>query len=127
MSEPTATRVPTKIRLSPTPMPTNTKTAIPESGPWEACAIADYLSRLRVGDYAKVSEDPPLSNRVRSKPNLSGTIEGLIKPGEEIVILDGPGCSSGWVWWRVRSTKTGLEGWTAEGDDEGYWLVPKPK
>ncbi len=116
--EPSATNPP------PTVTPTVTETVAPQSGPWEACPGAAYLSRLRVGDKAKVSEDPPLANRVRSQPSLTGEVLGFIEPGEEMTILEGPGCSANWVWWRVRSLETGLEGWTAEGDKDSYWLVP---
>ncbi len=108
----------------PTITPTLTDTPEPETGPWEACPEAKYLSRLRVGDKAKVSEDPPLANNVRTQASLSGTRIGSIEPGKTMTILDGPGCSGGWVWWKVRADGSGLEGWTAEGDEDGYWLVP---
>lgn len=129
--------IPTLLQPSATPEPTLTsqppvmettaaiiETATPDSSPWQACMDAVYLSRLQVGEKARVSEDPPLANRVRSQPSLNGKVLGYIEPGEEVAVLEGPGCSSGWVWWRVRADETGLEGWTAEGDDEGYWLVP---
>ncbi len=122
--QPTPTPEPSQTRPPVTVAPTLTETVAPESGPWEACPGAAYLSRLRVGDKAKVSEDPPLANRVRRQPSLSGEVIGYIEPGEEMTILEGPGCSAGWVWWRVRSLETDLEGWTAEGDDDSYWLVP---
>lgn len=118
------TPVPTRIKSSPTPMLTITNTDDTASVPWEACVGVKYLSRLRIGDFAKVSNDPPLRNRIRTKPSTSGEIIGFIDTGEEIVIVDGPGCSSEWVWWWVRSLDTGLEGWTSEGDAEGYWLIP---
>ncbi len=103
-----------------TPHPTITATA----QPWEACSGADYLSRVHVGDTVKVSENPPLANRVRSKADLNGSVLGYIQPGEEALVLDGPGCSNNWVWWRVQAKDTNLTGWTAEGDQSGYWLVP---
>ncbi len=123
--------------FQPTPLPAPTLTSPPAteaasatatiestSGPWDACVGAVYLSRLHVGDKATVSSDPPQANRVRSEPSIDGAILGYIQPGEEITILEGPGCSSNWVWWRMRSIQTNLEGWTAEGDQNGYWLVP---
>jgi hypothetical protein len=63
---------------------------------------------------------------VRTQPNTDGAVLGFIQPGEEIDILEGPICSNQWIWWRVRSLTSGLTGWTAEGDDSGYWLVPAP-
>lgn len=105
---------------------TETSPPAPSSTPaaWEACANAAYLSRVRVGDTVRVSNDPPLPNRVRSQASLESNILGYIQPGEEATILEGPGCSNRWVWWKVRSLDTGLEGWTAEGDNAGYWLIP---
>jgi hypothetical protein len=69
-----------------------------------------------------VSTDPPLANKVRAGPGVSGELLGHIQPGENVLVLEGPSCADGYTWWRVRSL-AGLEGWTAEGDAEGYWLV----
>jgi len=30
------------------------------------------------------------------------------------------------VWWKVEAAEDGLIGWTSEGDQEHYWLVPEP-
>jgi hypothetical protein len=126
---PTQRDTPTPTLLStatPTQTASLTPIILPTLGPWEACQ-GSYLTRLYVGDHAYVSYDPPLSNRVRSAPGLSGRILGRIQPGEEVEILDGPACENNWVWWRIRSQKTSLTGWTAEGDSEDYWLVPLPR
>lgn len=103
--------------------PTPGVTAV-EVTPWPACPDAVYLSRLQVGDTVAVSSNPPLANRVRSDASLDATVLGFIQPGEEALILDGPRCANAWVWWKVRANTSGLEGWTAEGDEENYWLVP---
>lgn len=103
-------------------MPTPTPTPHPTKPAYEACESA-YLSRLHVGDNAKVASYPPESNRVREQPNLTSETVGFIKPGEGMVILDGPTCNNNWVWWKVQSEK-GLIGWTAEGDEDNYWLEP---
>jgi hypothetical protein len=91
--------------------------------PWTACPNT-LLSRLRVGYHAFVSLDPPDPNRIREQPGTQARVLGQIQPGEEIEILEGPACVNGWVWWKVRSQKTGLTGWTAEGKTNIYWLVP---
>jgi hypothetical protein len=122
--QPTATIEPSATNPAPSVTPSATASVTPSGGLWDACPGADYQSRLRIGDKAKVSSDPPLANRVRSDASLTSAILGYIQPDEEVTILDGPGCSANWVWWKVRSLETSLEGWTAEGDDEGYWLVP---
>jgi predicted Ser/Thr protein kinase len=116
---PTGTLPPAQATGEATPASTST---IDPHALWQACPGAP-LSRLRVGTEAMVSFDPPLANRVREFPNTSADVLGMIDPGEQVSILEGPACSSGWVWWRVR-TSWGLVGWTAEGDDEAYWLVP---
>ncbi len=120
----TPTFVPNLTSPSPIESPSPTSTIESTSSPGVPCPGAVYASRLHVGDKATVSTDPPQANRVRSEPSVNGAILGYIQPGEEVSILEGPGCSSNWFWWRVRSTTTGLEGWTAEGDENGYWLVP---
>ena len=127
--QPSETPMPPTETAPPNP-PTSTGTSTeppatptPAEGPWEACTNT-YLSRLRVGDKAYVAFDPPLANRVRERPNLDAAILGNIEPGEEIEILGGPACNTRWVWWEVRSLSTNLQGWTAEGDGEDYWLVP---
>jgi len=96
--------------------PTLTPTA------WQACPNA-FLSHLRVGMKGKLSEEPPLPNRVRESANTSAKIVGMIQPGEIVEIIDGPGCSNNWVWWKIRKTD-GLTGWTAEGDGQDFWLLP---
>lgn len=95
-----------------------------ETEAWDACPGAAYQSRLRVGDTAEVSSDPPLANRVRTDASLDAEVLGYIQPGEDAIILEGPRCNNNWVWWKVRSNESGLEGWTAEGDEDSYWLVP---
>jgi hypothetical protein len=105
--------------LSPPP---ETRVA-PSSEAREVCADAPR-SRLAIGMRAYVSFVPALSNRVRSSAGTQGRIVGYIDPGEEISILEGPTCDNGWVWWKIRSSESGLTGWTAEGDQSDYWLVP---
>lgn len=81
-------------------------------------------TRLKVGSYASVSVNPPLANRVRSGPGKSNSIVDLIQPGKGMEILGGPICADGWVWWHIRTFDASIEGWTAEGDAQSYWLVP---
>jgi len=76
--------------------------------------------------HASVSFHPPKSNNVRRLPNDHATIIGKIDPGEQIDILDGPSCQGGYVWWKIRSLSSGLTGWSAEGDQSNYWLLPMP-
>jgi len=80
--------------------------------------------RLWVGGYAYVNNEPPLANRVRSGHGKDYTGIGNIQPGKAMEIIDGPECANNWIWWKIRELENNLIGWTAEGDDQGYWLVP---
>lgn len=130
---PTLTTVPTNTlpasppassTLPPTASPAATTTPLVKPT-WMPCA-GSYYSRLYVGDTAIVSFDPPLPNRVRRQPNTASEILGMLQPGENMEIIGGPVCSNQWIWWQVRSNVTGLTGWTTEGDNSSYWLVPAP-
>jgi len=46
---------------------------------------------------------------------------GLIKPGEKVLIIDGPSCSGKLIWWKVETSN--LIGWTIEGDNSQLWLL----
>lgn len=81
-------------------------------------------TRLRVGAYAYVNPDPPLPNNLRRDAGKNSSLIGDIQPGQAMKILDGPTCADGWVWWNVRTLEPELEGWTAEGDRQNYWLIP---
>lgn len=105
-----------------------TETIAPSATPssWDACPGYDYQSQLQVGMQAQIASDPPLPNRVREKPSTTSNITGFIDPGGRVEILEGPACEEGWIWWRVQEVGTDLEGWTAEGDINSYWVVPVP-
>jgi hypothetical protein len=115
-----ATPAPGITLVTATPQPVQTAAF----EPWQACADGAYLSHIRVGDTVTVSSNPPLANRVRREPATDAEIVGYLQPGEQALVLDGPGCNNGWVWWKVRSAASSVEGWTAEGDSSNYWLIP---
>lgn len=126
----TAASVPTQAppppsSAVPTSAATEGPTAEPTSEtPWKPCEDAPE-SQLHVGDLAYVGYEPPECNRVRQDPDKNtGGILGTICPGEEVRILDGPMCNNNWVWWRVAQVDGDLEGWSVEGDEENYWLIP---
>ncbi len=83
-----------------------------------------YPTHLKVGIRVYASLYPDLPNRIRKEPNTKSTIIGQIKPGEEADTVDGPACSEGWIWWKIKMPN-GLTGWTAEGDGKDYWILPK--
>ena len=85
----------------------------------------EYSTRLKIGDQAYVNEYPPKANWLRSDPYTDAEIIGRIEPSERVTVINGPSCSSGYIWWQVSVHKDGSVGWTAEGDTDGYyWLVP---
>ena len=82
-------------------------------------------TRLFQGEYAFVTTDPPLAhNNVRTAPGINQELIGKIAPGESFELLEGPICNNSLQWWKVRLPKTGLVGWTPEGNHETYWLEP---
>ncbi|MCU0485551.1 MAG: right-handed parallel beta-helix repeat-containing protein [Anaerolineales bacterium] len=129
-STPPPTAAPT---LTFTPLPTITSTLTPTAAPTRtatpirptevvSCPGAPAIM-LEEDRLAQVSMETAVSNRVRMEPGLDGEIVGLIGAGETILVDDGPICADGYAWWHVQSF-TGLQGWTAEGDQAGYWLIP---
>ncbi len=80
--------------------------------------------RLRPGDKAAVSLHPPFANTLRQSPGKEAEPLGEILAGQEVDVLEGPVYNGGSFWYKVKDTRTGLTGWTAEADDQDYWLVP---
>lgn len=110
-------RIETGRQVEPTVVPSPT----PRVVIWQPCPDA-ASSRLKVGDIAYVTKDPPMRNRIRQAPDRDAQLVGYINPAAAMTLIDGPQCANGWVWWKVKNAD--LEGWTAEGDLETYWLVP---
>jgi hypothetical protein len=123
----------TKVAVVPTKVPTRVTTKIPTQATTvptlensRVCSDAPP-TRLYVGAKAYVSYVPPDPNRVRSEPQaFTQNVLGKIYPGDEVTVVEGPACNNGWVWWRIKSQKGNLIGWTAEGDENNYWLIPRP-
>lgn len=92
--------------------------ALPKSCP------AEY-TRLQAGMKAVVSKALDLPNRVRSEPKKGDNIIAQIYPGTTVIILEGPVCADGVVWWKVaHSSIPDGGGWMAEGDGETFFLDP---
>ena len=78
-------------------------------------------SRLQVGGRGAVT--PGAANRLRSIPSTDGNVVGEIPGGGGFDVLEGPVCDpAGIAWWRVRYER--LEGWTAEGLGDTYYVEP---
>lgn len=78
------------------------------------------VSRLSVGGFGVVT--PGQANNVRAQSSVSGSRLGTIPAGGRFDVLEGPVCSDGYAWWRVRYGT--LTGWTAESNDQYYFLAP---
>lgn len=119
--DPSGAGITAQIALGNPVQPTVIPSPTPRVVIWQPCPDAPS-SRLKVGDIAYVTKDPPVPNRVRKEANLQAEILGLVNPGASVRITGGPTCAEGWVWWQVENAD--LSGWTSEGDQETYWLIP---
>jgi hypothetical protein len=120
---PTRTSTPVPPTPTATASFTPTRTVTPVEGDKTVSCPGAPDILLKLEEWAQVSEDPPLPNRIRNQPSSSGELIGQVLPGENVLVVDGPHCADGYTWWFVRSLD-GLEGWTAEGNAAGYWLIP---
>lgn len=78
-------------------------------------------TRLAIDATGHVDASGMTSN-LRAKPGESGSIVGEIPPSAEFSVLDGPRCADDVSYWLVNYG--GAQGWTAEGKEDDYWLVP---
>jgi dipeptidyl aminopeptidase/acylaminoacyl peptidase len=83
-------------------------------------------TQLEAGGRAEVSTESDTPNRVRSEPGTAGEIVAMLQPGAAVVLLEGPVCADGLVFWKVQNPEIPVGvGWTAEGNGTDYWLVPE--
>ena len=75
---------------------------------------------LKPGDDAAVTYTPPVANRLRNKPGLSGGVIGMLNPGALFYVMDGPVCADNLYWYYI--SYNGSYGWTAESGEGQYWL-----
>ncbi|MBL8132585.1 MAG: SH3 domain-containing protein [Anaerolineae bacterium] len=87
----------------------------------EALCTNTPPSRLYGWTHARVTPGDP--NRLRAEPE-SDAVLGQIPGGAAFTILGGPVCGRGTHlrWWYVDYN--GMQGWTAEGRGDTYWLEP---
>ena len=103
---------------------TTASDASPAPGTLVSPCLNGLPTRLRVGLFAYVDPDPPLPNNLRTDAGKKYDLVGAIEPGKAMKILEGPKCADGWVWWKVRAVESKLVGWTPEGSQQEYWLIP---
>ncbi len=84
-------------------------------------SVQGMVSRLAPGMLARVT--PGLPNNLRSTANTSGRVLATIPAGSSMTILSTYSCDAqGRIWWQVSYGR--LTGWTAEGENYVYWLMP---
>lgn len=94
-----------------------------------ACGASRLPTRLTIGQGGFVQEKPDVSNNLWSKPVRNSDLVGRIAAGGSFTVLDGPECKDDGVWWKVRSTSNGREGWTRESGSHNtssdyYFVAP---
>lgn len=94
-----------------------------------ACGASRLPTRLTIGQGGFVQEKPDVSNNLWSKPVRNSDLVGRIAAGGSFTVLDGPECKDDGVWWKVRSTSSGREGWTRESGSHNtsydyYFVAP---
>jgi serine/threonine-protein kinase len=125
---PTLTPTPTDT-FTPTPLATDTPTLTttpsitPTPTPVPFLCPRALPTRLTVGDVGIVSDDDPRPLNVRTSAGLNSARQGQIVVGARFQVLNGPICSDGSVWYRVRYGSLS-EGWIAEGSGSTYFVEP---
>jgi serine/threonine protein kinase len=80
-------------------------------------------SVVQAGKKAMVTRYPNTASRVRAGAGVSNGVVFQVSPGTVVDVTDGPQCSDGYVWWKIR-TPDGDSGWMAEGDATTHYLIP---
>lgn len=96
---------------------------------WNACS-GRLPTRLTVNGYGFVQEEPVKRNIMRVEPSSSSAEVYRINPGRSFLVLDGPACADGQIWWKIRALYNGKEGWTRESgldndNVDDYFIAPK--
>ena len=103
---------------TPVPEVSNPETMLPVSK--SSKCVNTLPPILKPGDNAAVTYTPPVANRLRNKPGLSGGVIGMLNPGSVFYVMDGPVCADNLYWYYISFN--GSYGWTAESDEGQYWL-----
>lgn len=70
-------------------------------------------NRIFIGMLTQVEQDNLLV--VRSAPYI-GSVNGYASPTSAVMIIDGPACAGGAVWWEVNVPSLNLAGWATEAN-----------
>lgn len=112
--------------LFPNQAATPTITPFPTLEGGDICANSPIPSQMSVGAPGLV-EDGGVANRIRSEASVAnGEVIGFMQPGDSFQVIGGPTCDPDTQvrFWEVDYN--GIQGWTAEGEGEEYYIVPAP-
>jgi serine/threonine protein kinase len=110
--------------LFPNQASTPTVTPFPTLEGGDICANSPIPSRVAVGMTASV-EPGGVANRVRSEASIgNGEIIAFMEPNATFQVIGGPTCDPDTQvrFWQVDYN--GIQGWTAEGEGEEYYIAP---
>lgn len=82
------------------------------------------VSNVAIGFEARVTSIVGGTGlRLRSTPG--GEFVRSMPNGTQFVIIGGPQCQGGYTWWNLRLAD-GTTGWSAEADQDAYFIEPVP-
>ena len=116
--------IPDPQDLFPNQASTPTVTPFPTLEGGDICANSPIPSRISVGMTAIV-EPGGVANRVRSEASIgNGEIIAFMEPNATFQVIGGPTCDPDTQvrFWQVDYN--GIQGWTAEGEGEEYYIAP---
>lgn len=92
--------------------------------PLAAQADCGLESRLSIGSFGVVTPGEP--NRIRAIASRQGELISYLEGGKAFEVVGDSLCAEGLTWIEVKyTTRDGFsQGWTAESDDETYFLDP---
>lgn len=111
-------------RSSQTPVVTTTPFAFAtgtSSSLRQPCSDAPP-SRLILFERGRVSDDDDRVLNVRETPTTESDIVTVLEVGQVFLVVDGPICADGYVWYEVEFAES--EGWVAEGEPDLYYVEP---
>ena len=87
-----------------------------------AQACENSPTQLERGMIAIVT--PGQANNVRMDPTTNSEIVGTLAENTPLTVLDGPICADGFNWYQVENTQLGIAGYTVEGNQDEFWIIP---
>jgi hypothetical protein len=90
-----------------------------------ACPGA-LATRLRSGMHVRVTFTDGTPLRLRDAAGKTTKTLTTIKEGGQMMVVGGPQCVSGGIWWQVKLDSGSQVGWVLEGENNVYYVEPVP-